>query len=54
MSGMRKYIYLNKKPKPPQTYRDIACKILNFCVGLLVAATFIILAIIGLLLLCLN
>ncbi len=49
MSGMRQYIYLYRRI--PQKWENVSCKILDFCVGCLVMAITVILAIVGILLL---
>jgi len=35
MSGMRKIIYLNKRPETTEEWEDVACGVLNFCVTML-------------------
>ena len=37
MSGQRGFIYLNKRPRSPEEWGDIACDVLNLCVWCLTA-----------------
>jgi hypothetical protein len=32
MSGQRGFIYLNKRPKLPEKWRDISCRTLDFAI----------------------
>jgi len=52
MSGQRQFIYLNRRPRPPEKWQDISCGPLNFAVNVFTAV--ILVAVVGLILWCLK